>query len=540
MGLDNNAHRSGSLKQTNKSHKTGRHRSKGAIDNAMKGRFLENIVSIFLHYIKILGKSSVQAVCHKHKAQQRKDQRRNQLSQIRRNKRDEIMEQKRQLGSVTGIAAPFLVCILPLHSQIDPNSALAILENCDDEAIVKKSEASGITYITIPRFKQRFAFIVPPIGKGSELQVLDYLKVCDTTLLLTSAAMGDDESDMLDRWGHKIFNFISAQGIPTPIVTLMDLESINPKKKHQAKVSVQKYIQKLLPEERVMQLDTNAEGLNVMRRIGGQKKNRLLNKSNRPHIFGEKSEFVVNPENQEVGTLQVTGFLRGKPLDVNGLVHIPGLGDFQMNQIDLIPDPYKLDKKSDEMEIERVLCKADPAKQTSLQKENIPDVMDAEQTWPTEEEIEMANEETKKSKKIVKRVPKGMSEYQACWIPETREVDDEDDDSEEDDDEEEEENEDFMSCEEDDSEAEMQDAEENLDDDQEFDTVSVSEGPVNDEKYDLQMDLQEERETLEKIKEARADQMFPDERDTPLDVEARTRFQKYRGLESFRYFFLIC
>lgn len=39
MGLDSHAHRSGSLKQTNKSHKTGRHRSKGAIDNALKGEF---------------------------------------------------------------------------------------------------------------------------------------------------------------------------------------------------------------------------------------------------------------------------------------------------------------------------------------------------------------------------------------------------------------------------------------------------------------------------------------------------------------------
>lgn len=33
---------------------------------------------------------------------------------------------------------------------------------------------------------------------------------------------------------------------------------------------------------------------------------------------------------------------------------------------------------------------ADPTKQTSLQRENIPDEMDAEQTWPTDEEIAQA------------------------------------------------------------------------------------------------------------------------------------------------------
>lgn len=39
MGTDQQAHRAGALKQKNKTHKTGRHRSKGAIDNEQKGKF---------------------------------------------------------------------------------------------------------------------------------------------------------------------------------------------------------------------------------------------------------------------------------------------------------------------------------------------------------------------------------------------------------------------------------------------------------------------------------------------------------------------
>jgi len=42
------------------------------------------------------------------------------------------------------------------------------------------------------------------------------------------------------------------------------------------------------------------------------------------------------------GTLRVTGYLRGKALSVNGLVHLPGWGDFQMSQIDATRDPYTL------------------------------------------------------------------------------------------------------------------------------------------------------------------------------------------------------
>lgn len=77
----------------------------------------------------------------------------------------------------------------------------------------------------------------------------------------------------------------------------------------------------------------------------------------------------------------------------------------------------------------KILAKAHPLKQINLQKEIIPDLMDAEQTWPTEEEIAMANAETKKTK-LIKKVPVGMSEYQSCWIPD---VEERDDDSDEDD-----------------------------------------------------------------------------------------------------------
>lgn len=34
--------------------------------------------------------------------------------------------------------------------------------------------------------------------------------------------------------------------------------------------------------------------------------------------------------------MKVSGFLKGQPLSVNSVIHIPGWGDFQMEQIDLI------------------------------------------------------------------------------------------------------------------------------------------------------------------------------------------------------------
>lgn len=69
---------------------------------------------------------------------------------------------------------------------------------------------------------------------------------------------------------------------------------------------------------------------------------------------------------------------------------------------------------------------------------------------------------------------------------------------------------------------------------EEFDTVTESEIAVNDERYDNEMDIQEEKESLAKLKAAKSDLQFPDEIDTPLGETARVRFQKYRGLGSFR------
>lgn len=118
---------------------------------------------------------------------------------------------------------------------------------------------------SIPRFKQRFSFIVPPVGHGAELAALDCLKVCDTTVLLISANVDIEGGDLFDRWGQRVLNMALAQGIPTPIVTLMDLESIAPKKRTQAKANCQKYVARAFPNEKLVCMDTNAEALNQLR-----------------------------------------------------------------------------------------------------------------------------------------------------------------------------------------------------------------------------------------------------------------------------------
>ena len=60
--------------------------------------------------------------------------------------------------------------------------------------------------------------------------------------------------------------------------------------------------------------------------------------------------------------------------------------------------------------------KSDPAIQESLENEAVFDQMNADQTWPTDQELKEAQLKT-----VKKRVPKGTSEYQAAWILDSEE-----------------------------------------------------------------------------------------------------------------------
>jgi pre-rRNA-processing protein TSR1 len=99
-------------------------------------------------------------------------------------------------------------------------------------------------------------------------------------------------------------------------------------------------------------------------------------------------------------------------------------------------------KKSQTMIVEPVvLTVPDPSSADSLVSSNDPDELANEQTWPTEEEMQgvrdpqpradLPDAKTGITPKSVKRIPKGMSEYQAAWIIDSDDGGDEDEDDEE-------------------------------------------------------------------------------------------------------------
>ncbi|KFV98825.1 Pre-rRNA-processing protein TSR1, partial [Eurypyga helias] len=449
-----------------------------------------------------------------------------------------VLAEKRSLGSRDG--PPHLVVVVPLHSGTAVHDTLRLLQS-QDSAVVRVEEGKGGGFALLcPRLKQRWRFVTAQAGDHHA--VLDLAKVADSLLFIL------DPTDGWDSAGEYCLSCLFAQGLPSYALAVPGGADLPPKKRIDAKKKLAKAIEKRFPEAKLFPLNTEQESTLLLRHLATQKQRHLAFRDRRAHLLAYAAEFVPGQESDLVGTLKVSGFVRGQTLDVNSLVHIVGHGDFQMSQVDAPPDPLSLNPRvgkgqksrqdmevqddslngTDEMEEDvKVLMKADPSKQESLQSEVVPDPMEGEQTWPTEEELLEAEASLKASRRVVK-VPKGTSKYQAAWIVDdgeegNQEGDDEDDDI--DDDIDDDMMEEAVSQEGESSEEEEEPAEE------ECETMTVSEC-LRDDQYDEK--VEEDEQMLERYKQERMDEMFPDEVDTPRDVPARVRFQKYRGLKSFR------
>lgn len=294
-----------------------------------------------------------------------------------------------------------------------------------------------------------------------------------------------------------------------------------------------------------------------------------------------------NGENEEQkGTLKVQGWIRGAPLSADRLVHLPDFGDFEVEKITYAPPPNARTKHTkasattsadteDDTMVDadnttepkpvdaplvagQVLQTRDEEFADDLVSENEPDDMANEQTWPTEEEMKAAEQFAASRadgemppppalpgttpKTIIKGGGSGNAKdnakYRAAWIIES----DEEAISEEDED-------DLDSVMADEGEEEG-DAEVNeaIDDYERMKAAAFAQQNATTDASDLQSeigfedidDAQAEADYAayqaqrQREKDERLDAEFPDEVDTPLDVTARQRFARYRGLKSFR------
>ncbi|KAL3673780.1 hypothetical protein V7S43_001473 [Phytophthora oleae] len=502
-------HRSGPLKQKNKKHKTGRHESKTLLARRTGGKVEGRRDSVrstgsTIGSMSLSGQKAARLQRQKH---------------LRDNKREELLLQRR-FGLGGSLGPPKIVALVALSDLANlAEVQQSILEGA---ASVEEpaQDAIGLKNCTVGVFSQHKQKLCV-IDCGCNLLVaLDAAKVADVVVFVLSVHNGADGG--LSEEGVRIVSAVRAQGLPTTVGVIQGLE------KHTAKG--QNELKKLGNKFFATEFGESAKV--TMANVPGQLSRVLITLSPkvihwreaRSYMLATTATFVPgseaqNDKGEQVGELQVNGYLRGKPLSVNQLIHITDVGTFQMSRItraaarqvqrgkmdaDMNAKPPVVPTATASAE-ELVLATADPTLQEDLRFEAEYDPFASEQTWPTNEEIAEAEAEAKKQHQAETAASKGASSYQAAWL----DGDDEEEDGMKD-------------------EAEEEDAPLNQD------FCKTGEEDDDDDDDDMFMVDEDYVDQAQKRKDEEENMTFPDEVDVPGDQPARVRFARYRGMKSLR------
>ncbi|KAL1680545.1 hypothetical protein EV122DRAFT_207682 [Schizophyllum commune] len=486
-------HHRPTLKQQNKKFKS-KHATKSSLKEAAKGR---------------IQRQSPKATQANNAAQLRAN-RRNNAKQAQAKKREAIVTATRLFSGADG--APRIVAVIPLTDDVSAKDAVTALASSLDVP-ADDCPATGLWRMRADRFKTSLQFVNVPYG--DLYGALDATKAADYTLFVLSS------TQEVTSWGDTLLRVLQAQGIPDAVPVLAADASLDAKSRSAVLKSLLSFIRYFTPSaNRVFDLHGASDALSALRALAEGVPDQVRWRTGRPYLLGEEVHYV-----EDAGELAVTGVVRGAPLSANRLIHVPDFGDFQVARIMSAPRPRG------GMEVEPTLL-AEPIEDDaeSLVSSNDPDDMANEQTWPTEEEMNGAahaaegEPQPEAPKKRRRKLPKGTSEYQASWI-----IDDDDVDGEEGDEGSDDEGADEDGAADDSMEVEDR-AMSEVEDDMDLDSrKSVAFEDLDAEEEEKQLASWRSRE-----REEQDDAAFPDEVDTPQDVPARTRFQRYRGLRSFR------
>jgi pre-rRNA-processing protein TSR1 len=430
-------------------------------------------------------------------------------------------------------------------------------------------------------------FQIMLVDHGHKLAALEAIKSADVLVCLASAHSKKEEKydPPNEQLVESTMPTLRAQGLPPTVVVLRNSIKVSPSERNAArKLGMRIATEEILsvPKDRVKSqaVDTEQEMKMLVRMVCEQRAQAPAWRTQRPYIISEVS--VIEPVSQHLSNLVVEGYVRGCGASANQLFHVPGVGDFPLEKIELIEERVtKKHNKSKNSNTSAMKNSSDLEMEKTRQETLETFVPDAEKREPVIRENKPPNdveydedahdkrlehlkwEDAEKKKMMMRLKPKGWSDYQASWLPRD-ESDDEgslfEEDGEEDADqgdfirEEDAEMDDggAKTTKENDGNNDDGDDEMMMTDDHEEGDIEYASDEEEQEHWDgdLQGDISsdDDEETLKNLLEASKDSAkrarlraledenfeYPDEVEFPEDVEARRRFAKYKGLKSFR------
>ncbi|CCE61752.1 hypothetical protein TPHA_0B00800 [Tetrapisispora phaffii CBS 4417] len=394
-------------------HKTfkSKHASKGALKRLYKGKVEKTIANGKM--IKTITKF----------------QRKNTAKQLRSKKISSTLEIRKLFEGKNG--AEKIITVILLTEDISANDIISKLVKSDDIEIPEKDDSPLVNDVFITKYKTNLKFIVPDMSNF--LNILDSAKVADFVVFGLS---GTSEVDQ--EFGEQVIRALELQGISSYIGVVTNLSKVHKKEKFQldVKQSLESYFKHFFPnEDHIFNLEKSSEALNALRFLCQRYPRPVSWRDNRGYLVAQKVDFVENNNdpNSENGNLVIEGTVRGVGFNADRLVHIPGLGDFQVNGIERILNSTRGPKPStttlDEVELlDAELSnkfEANQATRETLEEYALED-LDIEEWSDYDDDFEYENLTSARyddhgflpgretaAKKV--KLPKGTSEYQAKW-----------------------------------------------------------------------------------------------------------------------------
>ncbi len=433
-----------------------------------------------------------------------KNDRRNHNKMKQATRKATLEEQKKIFIGPGGVART--IAIIPLTPSAD---VLALRK-----ALVRDESSNGQVYFE--HFKQNVRFFCP--DRNNFLEAIDASASVDTILFLVSA-----KDECVDQVGVDLLEVFRAQGLCTAVACIQDLESIKPAKQHDLRTSwltsltfhlASTLHQRLFSFDHFESKRESAEMMRIICQLPIY--DGISWREVRPYVVAESIEVI------EPGTLKLVGRIRGtRALDVNQLLHISGIGDFQMKRLTLLP----LRRRGTQMDIDSPISVVpDLSRQESLFDPSCLPV-DENDTQITQNVLGSAENE-----KLLVKVPKGTSAYQARIIYEAGLEESESSESEDDE----------GSVMEEKAPLELSDDDES---ETEFLDLNAAEAAEEDTVKRRDLEAREAEQISEDYSALKREQLqsneplskhFPDAVEAPDDESARVRYAKYRGVQSLR------